>query len=150
MISRARTGQFALAVAVAVLALTGCSSDEPAEGDSVSTTSTRAGQTSSSNPPSSTSLPPVTTSQVVPQATVPDVVVPPETTPVYIPPPAPSPLPPVDVPAPEPAPVPTRSAPSVFYKNCTAVRAANADPIYAGDPGYSRDLDRDGDGVACE
>lgn len=39
---------------------------------------------------------------------------------------------------------------STFYKNCTAVRAAGADPIYVGDPGYSRKLDRDGDGVGCE
>jgi hypothetical protein len=41
------------------------------------------------------------------------------------------------------------SAP-VYYENCDAVHAAGAAPIYAGDPGYSRDLDRDGDGVACE
>ena len=39
---------------------------------------------------------------------------------------------------------------SVYYANCSAVRAAGADPIYAGQPGYSRKLDRDGDGVACE
>ncbi|MFT3888018.1 MAG: excalibur calcium-binding domain-containing protein [Arachnia sp.] len=39
---------------------------------------------------------------------------------------------------------------SVYYKNCTAVRAAGADPIYRGEPGYSRKLDRDGDGIACE
>jgi micrococcal nuclease len=39
---------------------------------------------------------------------------------------------------------------SVYYANCTAVRAAGADPIYAGQPGYSSKLDRDGDGVACE
>jgi ABC-type glycerol-3-phosphate transport system substrate-binding protein len=38
----------------------------------------------------------------------------------------------------------------VYYKNCAAVRAAGADPIRVGDPGYSRKLDRDGDGVACE
>ncbi|MEK3966268.1 MULTISPECIES: thermonuclease family protein [Paenibacillus] len=38
----------------------------------------------------------------------------------------------------------------VYYKNCSAVRAAGADPIYAGDPGYSRKLDRDGDGIGCE
>lgn len=38
----------------------------------------------------------------------------------------------------------------VYYKNCTAVRAAGADPIHAGDPGYARHLDRDGDGVGCE
>ncbi|WP_373687051.1 excalibur calcium-binding domain-containing protein [Streptomyces lunaelactis] len=36
------------------------------------------------------------------------------------------------------------------YENCTAVRAAGAAPIHAGDPGYGRHLDRDGDGVGCE
>lgn len=35
---------------------------------------------------------------------------------------------------------------STYYKNCTAVRAAGADPIRRGDPGYGRHLDRDGDG----
>lgn len=39
---------------------------------------------------------------------------------------------------------------NVFYENCSAVRAAGADPIRTGDPGYSRKLDRDGDGIACE
>lgn len=39
---------------------------------------------------------------------------------------------------------------SVSYPNCDAVRAAGAAPLYAGQPGYSRKLDRDGDGVACE
>lgn len=39
---------------------------------------------------------------------------------------------------------------SVYYKNCTEVRAAGQAPLHRGDPGYSRKLDRDGDGVACE
>ncbi|MEQ4300805.1 excalibur calcium-binding domain-containing protein [Plantactinospora sp. B6F1] len=39
---------------------------------------------------------------------------------------------------------------SVYYKNCSAVRAAGAAPIRRGDPGYGRHLDRDGDGVGCE
>ena len=39
---------------------------------------------------------------------------------------------------------------SASYANCDAVRAAGAAPIYAGQPGYSRKLDRDGDGVGCE
>lgn len=39
---------------------------------------------------------------------------------------------------------------SVFYQNCTEVRAAGAAPIYQGDPGYSTKLDRDRDGVGCE
>ncbi|QGH70877.1 DUF1524 domain-containing protein [Pseudactinotalea sp. HY158] len=46
--------------------------------------------------------------------------------------------------APKPDPEP------VYYKNCTAVRAAGAAPIFAGQPGYTRKLDRDGDGVGCE
>ncbi|GAA2230938.1 hypothetical protein GCM10010232_16670 [Streptomyces amakusaensis] len=39
---------------------------------------------------------------------------------------------------------------NVYYKNCTAVRAAGADPIRRGDPGFGPHLDRDGDGIACE
>ncbi|WP_322973046.1 excalibur calcium-binding domain-containing protein [Gordonia pseudamarae] len=39
---------------------------------------------------------------------------------------------------------------SVRYSSCAQVRAAGKAPIHAGDPGYSRTLDRDGDGVACE
>lgn len=37
-----------------------------------------------------------------------------------------------------------------YYPNCAAARAAGAAPLHRGDPGYSRKLDRDGDGVACE
>ncbi|CAN7549297.1 excalibur calcium-binding domain-containing protein [Pararhizobium sp. LjRoot238] len=37
-----------------------------------------------------------------------------------------------------------------YFPNCAAARAAGAAPIYAGEPGYRRKLDRDGDGVACE
>lgn len=36
------------------------------------------------------------------------------------------------------------------YRNCSAARAAGAAPVYAGDPGYGRHLDRDGDGIGCE
>jgi hypothetical protein len=53
----------------------------------------------------------------------------------------------------EPQPIPVPPVPptaSVYYANCAAVRAAGADPISTGDPGYSRKLDRDGDGIACE
>lgn len=37
-----------------------------------------------------------------------------------------------------------------IYPNCTAARAAGAAPLYAGQPGYGRKLDLDGDGIACE
>ncbi|GAA3927796.1 GmrSD restriction endonuclease domain-containing protein [Microbacterium soli] len=70
---------------------------------------------------------------------------------------APEPVPVETVPAPTPAhatsaPAPVMQAPSkdVYYANCTAVRAAGAAPLHAGDPGYARKLDRDGDGIACE
>ncbi|MBX9576440.1 MAG: excalibur calcium-binding domain-containing protein [Caulobacteraceae bacterium] len=39
---------------------------------------------------------------------------------------------------------------SAYYRNCSEARAAGAAPVYAGDPGYARRLDRDGDGVGCE
>lgn len=49
------------------------------------------------------------------------------------------------------APLPVPLAPSsVYYKNCDAVRAAGADPIRVGQPGYALHLDRDRDGVGCE
>ena len=53
-----------------------------------------------------------------------------------------------DLPA-EPAPPPTRGH-GGRPARCTAVRAAGADPIRRGDPGYAKHLDRDGDGVGCE
>ncbi|MGY3380905.1 hypothetical protein ACVWYS_002862 [Arthrobacter sp. TE12231] len=80
-----------------------------------------------------------------PVAPAPDPYVP---APAYV---APAPAPYVP-PAPAPAPyVPPAPAPAAaYYANCTAARQAGAAPIYAGQPGYSSKLDRDGDGVACE
>ncbi len=42
------------------------------------------------------------------------------------------------------------ATPVVYYKNCTAARAAGVTPLHRGDPGYGSHLDRDNDGVACE
>ena len=39
---------------------------------------------------------------------------------------------------------------SAYYRNCGAARAAGVAPLYVGQPGYRAELDRDGDGVACE
>lgn len=36
------------------------------------------------------------------------------------------------------------------YANCAEARAAGAAPIRRGEAGYSRKLDRDNDGIACE
>lgn len=38
----------------------------------------------------------------------------------------------------------------VYYKNCSEARNAGVTPIYKGEPGYGKHLDRDGDGIACE
>lgn len=56
--------------------------------------------------------------------------------------PAEEPAPPA--PAPKPAPAPVR------FTSCKQAREAGAAPLYRGDPGYSSNLDRDNDGVACE
>ncbi|WP_328277712.1 excalibur calcium-binding domain-containing protein [Sphingobium sp.] len=44
----------------------------------------------------------------------------------------------------------SRASSGGVYPNCAAARAAGAAPLRRGDDGYSRRLDRDGDGVACE
>ena len=54
----------------------------------------------------------------------------------------PKPRPTTEEPEPEPE--------EVYYANCTEARAAGVTPIHRGEPGYSRKLDRDNDGVACE
>ena len=52
--------------------------------------------------------------------------------------------------SPRPPDRPRRMAGTVYFANCSAARAAGAAPVRAGDPGYARHLDRDGDGVGCE
>ncbi|UWM50018.1 excalibur calcium-binding domain-containing protein [Streptomyces carpaticus] len=71
--------------------------------------------------------------------------------------PAPEPAPDPDpVPAPEPAPGSASGGSGddggswAHYENCDAVRAAGRAPLYVGEPGYRKGLDRDGDGIACE
>jgi hypothetical protein len=50
----------------------------------------------------------------------------------------------------QPAPAPAAPSSDVSYPNCAAARAAGVAPLHVGQPGYSRRLDRDGDGIACE
>lgn len=52
--------------------------------------------------------------------------------------------------APTAAADPSNSGSSVYYPNCKAAAADGAHNIQQGQPGYRADLDRDGDGIACE
>ena len=45
---------------------------------------------------------------------------------------------------------PAGSSGGAYYSNCSAARAAGASSIHAGEAGYRSELDRDGDGIACE
>jgi len=47
-------------------------------------------------------------------------------------------------------PLPAPPTTVVNFDDCGDARAAGAGPLRRGQPGYSADLDRDGDGVACE
>ena len=95
-------------------------------------------------PATTTTEAPTTTTTAAPTTTV----APTTTAP---PPPTTSPPPPPTQPAPVYVPPPTAApAPSTYYANCTAARAAGVTPIYRGQPGYGSHLDRDNDGVACE
>jgi septal ring factor EnvC (AmiA/AmiB activator) len=49
-----------------------------------------------------------------------------------------------------PAAEPEPAVQDAYYANCAEARAAGAAPIRAGEPGYRKGLDRDGDGVACD
>ncbi|MGW7683098.1 excalibur calcium-binding domain-containing protein [Kribbella sp. NPDC054772] len=48
-----------------------------------------------------------------------------------------------------PTPTTTPTTATVVYQNCDQVRAAGKAPLHRGDPGYSPELDHNGDGVAC-
>jgi hypothetical protein len=123
---------------VRAVAGTGTAGDEAGPTTTEATTTTTVATTTTAAP--TTTAPPTT---AAPATTAPP---PPPTTAAPAPPPTQAPAPPPTQ-APAPAPQPA-AAPS--YDNCDAARAAGAAPVRAGDPGYGRHLDRDGDGVGCE
>jgi excalibur domain protein len=43
-----------------------------------------------------------------------------------------------------------RNQDDVYYENCSEAREDGAELIREDEPGYREELDRDGDGVACE
>lgn len=108
-------------------------------------TSTATSTSTSTSEPTPT---PTATSEPTPTAT-------PTSEPTSTPTPTPTPTPVATptaaaTPTAVPTPTATTSAPSAYYANCAAVRAAGEAPLYRGQPGYRSALDRDGDGVACE
>ena len=44
----------------------------------------------------------------------------------------------------------TSTVSSTYFKSCADARSAGAAPVRIGQPGYRSELDRDGDGVACD
>lgn len=123
------------------------SSSTPPAPTSTSSSSTSSATTSSPLPSVSSSTAPSTTSS--PPAAKPLPLVSKESSPAA-PRRTPAPSKTSRRPAP-PKPLPVAPQPAdVYYPNCAAVRAAGADPIRVGQPGYSLKLDRDGDGIACE
>ena len=119
------------AAVLIVLAFSGCEkkvTDKPAAGP----TTTEQESTTTAEP-TTTIKPAETTTTAVPTTTAapPTTVAPPTT----------------ERPTTTEAPA---AAPSAYYANCAAARAAGVTPLHRGDPGYAPKLDRDGDGIACE
>lgn len=50
----------------------------------------------------------------------------------------------------KPPEIPTTFPSVAYYPNCDVARAAGGAPLHVGEPAYRRELDPDGDGVACE
>ncbi|MCB1031658.1 MAG: excalibur calcium-binding domain-containing protein [Acidimicrobiales bacterium] len=122
--------------ATLAFALVGCTVKVAAPSDPSNTTDPST--TTESIEPISKALDVDLTTTTAPPTTLPPTTAPPATLPPPTAPPATAPPP------------PQTFTDSVYYKNCSEVRTAGADPIFEGEPGYSRKLDRDGDGVACE
>nr|WP_205570476.1 excalibur calcium-binding domain-containing protein [Corynebacterium lactis] len=129
-----------------------CSLDGASSGTTTSSSTTSPSSTTSSTSTTKTSSTSPSSSSPSPTPTAggePDVEVHPEadTPPAHLF----APVDPAVAPAPEPpAPAPAPAPESVYFGSCADAKAAGAAPLYAGNPGYSSKLDRDGDGVACE
>ncbi|WP_086007978.1 excalibur calcium-binding domain-containing protein [Nocardia concava] len=122
---------------------TSTSGPAPTTPKTTTATTTAAPTTTTATPtaaptPTAVTSPPQPIQPLVP----PPAAAPPTTTAVAAPPPAPQ--------APPAEPPTTKPTPSVYYKTCADAKRAGAAPLHRGDPGYRPDLDRDGDGIACE
>ncbi|WP_238175748.1 excalibur calcium-binding domain-containing protein [Kribbella pratensis] len=130
--------------------LTGAGTSNPTTSDPTTgappgtpSASTTSPTPSSTSPSAST---PATTTPTTP--TTPGATTPTTSTPTSSPS-TPTPTASTAVPSATPSTTPS-STPAVVYRNCAEVRAAGKAPLYRGDPGYTPELDRNGDGIACE
>lgn len=156
----------AILPALVVAGLTAPPSDEQEESTSgktalssaVASTATEESTISASPSTTSSTAAPLPTTTLPPVPSAAQDPITPTQAPMYVPPPAATTepeavprAPAYTAPAPVYVPPPAADVPSsVYYRSCAAARAAGAAPLYAGNPGYSSALDRDGDGVACE
>lgn len=157
-----KRGSIVIGAVIALCTLTACGGTSEAETppETVTVTSSIT-ETLTTTKTETTEVEPTTEESTTTEATTEpaDVHIDPDTNPAAnvdvdkprrvasIPEPAPAPAP-VQSQAPAPAPAPAPA--STYYKNCSAARAAGAAPVYAGNPGYGKHLDRNGDGVGCE
>jgi outer membrane biosynthesis protein TonB len=63
---------------------------------------------------------------------------------------SPTPKPSSTTPTTSPTTEPVSTGDAVVYQSCAEVRAAGKAPLYRGQPGYTEELDRNGDGIACD
>ncbi|WP_327635757.1 excalibur calcium-binding domain-containing protein [Kribbella sp. NBC_00482] len=132
--------------------LTGPGTNDPTTADPTTGTPPGTPSTSTTSPTSPSSTPPTTTTPTTPTTTTPAPTTPTPTTPS---PSTPTPTPtattavPSATPSSSPSSTPS-TTPAVVYRDCAEVRAAGKAPLYRGDPGYTPELDNNGDGIACE
>ncbi|GAB2650064.1 excalibur calcium-binding domain-containing protein [Kribbella swartbergensis] len=152
------------AVAAVVLTLLGLVLFNPLAGGDDNTAITPAPSTEVETPPASEgtpeapeTAPPTTTGTTSPTtAPTPQRTHEPSRTPTSATstePPSPEPSTPKQSSTPkpiDPTTAPTTTTAAIVYRNCAEVRAAGKAPLHRGDPGYSPDLDRNGDGTACD
>ncbi|WP_288813398.1 excalibur calcium-binding domain-containing protein [uncultured Corynebacterium sp.] len=135
--------------AVSVCGISACSAPAEEETSVTQTVTATTTATSTSSTPASSSTPTSSSSEPEPSTPPAEEAAPVENAPqnFFAPAPAPEPAP-APAPAYEPAPAP--AAPDMKFSSCKEALAAGYSHMTTGSPGYSTNLDRDGDGVACD
>lgn len=146
------------AVAAVVLALIGLVLFNPfTGGDDSSTTAAPTSEVETTPAPEDTPTAPETGAPATTAPTTAPTHTPthtpsqtPSSTPTESESPTPTPSSTTPVPTTDPTTEPVSTSDAIAYKNCAEVRAAGKAPLLRGQPGYTEELDRNGDGIACE